>query len=176
LRGVAGRSISLTLFPYNGRAMCDLWRRFWRLNGFKKWLALEAAVTLVATRTGLRLIGFRNLQKILIFSTPSPKTEPESGTNDKTNAVRAIAQIETSVARHIFLRGNCLENSLALWALLRMHGVRSELKFGGRKDAESFAAHAWVQYRETVLTDANGEYFDFVPFDSPLAGPETQAH
>ena len=56
-----------------------------------------------------------------------------------------IARMEAAAARHLPFQPNCLEQSLALWWLLRRRGIPADLRIGVRKDAANFEAHAWVE-------------------------------
>jgi hypothetical protein len=73
--------------------------------------------------------------------------------------------METIAARNLFFEATCLERSIVLWWLLRSRGIPVELRVGGRKQAERFEAHAWVEFEGTVLGDDAGAHDHFVPFE-----------
>ena len=151
----------------------ETWHRFWRLSGFERGIALEAAAALVATWVGLRLAGFRRWQAALAWFAPPPAayiTEQNS-----VNSARMIARMEQSAANHLFFRANCLEQSLTLSWLLHRRGIAAELRIGARKDAGRFEAHAWVESNGVVLNDTSESHLHFVPFDGPVSAMETQA-
>ena len=154
------------------RGTTETWHRFWRLSGFERRVALEAAAALVATWAGLRLVGFRRWRATLAWFAPSAAaciTE-----QDSTDAAHVIARVEKSAANHLFFRVNCLEQSLTLWWLLHRRGIAAELRIGARKDAGRFEAHAWVKSSGVVLNDAGESHLHFVPFDGPVGAVETQ--
>jgi len=154
------------------KGMTETWHRFWRLSGFERGVTLEAAAVLVATRVGLRLAGFRRWQAAVAWLMPSEAAYNTE--QDVVNSARAIARMEQSAANHLFSRANCLEQSLALWWLLRRRGIAAELRIGARKDAGRFEAHAWVESSGIVLNDTSESHLHFVPFDGPASAMETQ--
>jgi Transglutaminase-like superfamily len=140
----------------------ETWRGFWRLNGYARSIALEAAAALTATWIGLRLMGFRRWQAVLSWFAPIPATRSNSAA---LAAAREIARLEQAAARRLFFRANCLQQSLALWWLLRRRGISADLRIGARKEAGRFEAHAWVELDGTILNDVAAELAPFVPFD-----------
>jgi hypothetical protein len=150
----------------------ETWHRFWRLTGFERGVALEAAVALVATWFGLRAAGFRRWHATLAWLAPSPAAYDTK--QDSISSARAIARMEQSAANHLFFRANCLEQSLTLWWLLHRRGIAAELRIGARKDAGRFEAHAWVESSGVVLNDTSESHLHFVPFDGRVSAMETQ--
>jgi hypothetical protein len=53
-------------------------------------------------------------------------------------------------------RGNCLQQSLTLWWLLRRQNIESQIRFGARKDGGEFKAHAWVEVDGYALNEGRG--------------------
>ncbi|MFZ1975363.1 MAG: lasso peptide biosynthesis B2 protein [Candidatus Acidiferrales bacterium] len=128
---------------------------------------LEAAGGLLATWAGLRLIGFRRWKRFLAVSAPS--LSANRPTQEATNEPAIlIARMQQAAARNLFIRTNCLEQSLVLCWLLRRHGVVAELRIGARKDSDRFEAHAWVERNSQVLNGASKEHRHFVPFEKPV--------
>jgi len=64
---------------------------------------------------------------------------------------------------------------LALWWLLRRHGVSAELRLGARKQSNRFEAHAWVELDGAILNDSAAGDVHFVPFEGPVSSLEAQA-
>lgn len=60
-------------------------------------------------------------------------------------------------------RALCLEQSLALYYLLRRAGVGVEFRIGVQM--YPFLAHAWVEYRGQPLNDVPEHVKQFAPFD-----------
>lgn len=96
----------------------------------------EAAVALLMIRVGLRLAGFRRVQRAI---SGGRSTQPRG---DLAQA-RRISQAVSSAAYR--LRATCLERSMALWWLLHSRGIESSLCIGVRKENQMFQAHAWVE-------------------------------
>jgi len=148
------------------------WKTFWSLTPAERGIARSAAVGLVFSWIGLRVLGFARWQRILqrgISHAPA-----------KTSAAPAvsaqrIAQLQDAAAHDIFLPTNCLERSLALWFLLRRRGFAADLKFGARKQSGTFEAHAWVELDGVALNNPADEQRDFAPFDCTIASLETRA-
>jgi hypothetical protein len=154
--------------------MTKAWAGFWRLGGFERGVALEAAAVLIATRAGLRLLGFRRWQVCLHSLTPAIDRNASSSEQETTTTAGAIARVQESAANHLFFQANCLEQSLALWWLLQRRGVTAQLRIGARKDKERFEAHAWVEWNGVVLNDRGTDHQHFVPFDRPIGSMEMQ--
>lgn len=163
--------------PGNGlNAMMKTWQTFWRLSGFERGLAFEAAVALTATWAGLRLVGFRRWKNVLGWLAPGDGRASLLHDAAVLDSARAIARMEEAASRHVFFRTNCLEKSLVLWWLLRARGIFADLRIGARKDADRFEAHAWVEFGGTALSGPNDAHLHFVPFDGPLMSVETRSH
>lgn len=154
--------------------MVNSWQAFWRLDGLERGIALEAAAGLAASWLGLRLLNFNRWKRVMERFAPAPPAPDPERQEEQTRAAQRIVQLEAGVAGRIFVRTNCLEQSLTLWWLLRREGIASELRIGGRKDGGKFEAHAWVEIGEEVLEISGGEHRHFVPFDGPLESMETK--
>jgi hypothetical protein len=139
------------------------WRSFWRLTGFERRIALEAAAGLTATWVGLRLAGFRRWKRTLERLLPT-KGSAATANSSLEEITSITVRMEEAAARNLFFGTNCLEQSLVLWWLLRRRGVAADLLIGARKDANRFEAHAWVEFRGAVLNSNGEEHLHFVPF------------
>jgi hypothetical protein len=160
--------------------MKKTWQAFWRLGAGDQILVFEAAAMLLASRVGLRLFGFQRWKKFLSPSVPAVKNSLHSGMlaekDEKIELSHKIARLEAAASRRLFVRVNCLEQSLTLWWLLRRRGIDAELRIGGRKENGRFEAHAWVEFDGVVLSEADNEHHDFVPFEDPASPVETPTH
>jgi hypothetical protein len=154
--------------------MMELWERFWRLSGYERGIALEAAGGLLATWLGLRLTGFRRWKNVLARLAPPVNTTADQRTASQEESAELIARMEAAAARNVFFRTNCLEQSLVLWWLLRRRGISAELRIGARKEFERFEAHAWVEVDSAVLNNSGVEHLHFIPFDGPITPLEAQ--
>src|SRR5690242_15007320 len=84
------------------------------------------------------------------------------------NGFRAMARVEQAVARRLPFQSNCLDQSLALWWMLRRRGVAAEMHIGGRKEDSNFEAHAWVEVGGYTFPEMSGGQLPFTPFDRPI--------
>lgn len=151
------------------------WRAFWRFRTDLRGLALESAGVLTLTWLGLRSFGFRRWQKLLTRMMPAA---PAAGqiSESELDRCRAIARIERSVARRLPFQSNCLDQSVALWWMLRRRGVAAQIQIGGRREAASFEAHAWVEAGGNALPDGGEVHPHFAPFDGPIKSVGAQTH
>jgi hypothetical protein len=78
------------------------WRSFWRLTGFERGVALEAAAGLAATWVGLRVAGFRRWKELL--GRLAPRLVLDAGVFDVSldETARQIVRMEQAAARHLF--------------------------------------------------------------------------
>jgi Transglutaminase-like superfamily len=157
-----------------GGIVIERWKKFRRLSAFERGIVLEAAGGLLGTWTGLRLIGFRRWERVLaLFAPPANAIGPARNAAVEELAL-LVARMQQAAARNLFLRTNCLEQSLVLWWLLRRRGIAADLRIGARKDSERFEAHAWVEHHSQVLNDASAEHHHFVPFEKPVLSMEAR--
>ena len=108
-------------------------RRFLQLNRKQKRIVLVAAVTLVATRIGLRIFGFRAWRKFL--GAFGRRLAAERVSDESIGRALAIARLQSSAERHLFFRPSCLEHSLVLQWMLRREGIAAVMRIGGRKQS-----------------------------------------
>jgi hypothetical protein len=154
--------------------MMQRWKKFWRLSGYERGVALQASGGLLATWFGLRLAGFRRWKSVLAHLAPSANpTAPERDAS-QTESAEVIARIAAAAARNVFFGTNCLEQSLVLWWLLRRRGISAELRIGARKEFNRFEAHAWVEVDSAALDNAGAEHLHFVPLDGPISPLEAR--
>lgn len=154
----------------------ETWRNFWRLSGFERGIALEAAAGLTVTWLGLRLAGFRRWKSLLGWLAPRVVNDVAASNVSLEETARQIARLEEAAARNLFFGTNCLEQSLVLWWLLRMRGIAAELKIGARKDLDRFEAHAWVEFRGAILNGFGEEHLHFSPFEGQATSMGTETH
>lgn len=64
--------------------------------------------------------------------------------------------------------GKCLARSLSLWFLLNRKGIKTDIRFGMRKEGEVLLAHAWVEYKGTPLTLDPKVRQDYSLFAKPI--------
>lgn len=154
--------------------MIERWKRFRRLSPFERGVVLEATGGLLATWTGLRLIGFRRWERVLAVFAPAANTNGPVHDASEQESAHVVARMQEAAARNLFFGTNCLEQSLVLWWLLRRRGFDAVLRLGARKDSDRFEAHAWVELDAQALNDANAEHRHFVPFERPFLSMEAR--
>jgi hypothetical protein len=79
-----------------------------------------------------------------------------------------------AASRRGLCRGNCLEQSLVLWALLRERGIHAQLRVGVRKGEGGLEAHAWVELEGVVLNDSDDVHGHYAPFDEAISTREAE--
>jgi hypothetical protein len=151
-----------------------LWQKFWRLSGYERGVALQAAGGLLATWLGLRLAGFRRWKSILAHLAPQANTTARQPDASQIESAEVIARMAAAAARNVFFGTNCLEQSLVLCWLLRRRGISAQLRIGARKEFDRFEAHAWVEVDSAALDNAGAEHLHFVPFDGPISPLEAR--
>jgi Transglutaminase-like superfamily len=154
--------------------MMERWKRFWRLSGYERGIALEAGAGLLVNWVGLRLAGFRRWKNVLGWLAPSVSDTARQPAASQRDSAELIARMEAAAARNFCVATNCLEQSLVLWWLLRRRGIAAELRIGAHKEFERFEAHAWVEVDSAVLNDASAEHQHFIPFDGPITPLEAR--
>ena len=125
---------------------------------------LRAAVLLPVISLSLRIRGFRATQQSLSFFSKVDKRLPESVTDGVR--VRLAVRMVNAAVRHGWGRPTCLEKSLALWWLLRRHGVASSVRIGARAAGGKLEAHAWVECEGVALNEPGGEHRHYAAFDA----------
>lgn len=120
--------------------------------------AIDAALALIPIKLALLTIGFARTLRVLEWRIRHgiATIEPDQATLN--------ASARSVVAAAVLLPGRieCLEQSLALWYLLRRRGVGAELTFGMRQ--YPFGAHAWVTYRGEPLNEDREALRHYVAF------------
>ena len=103
-------------------------------------------LTLLATRAALKVLGFRRTIRLARWRVGLLRPRPARSSADA--AARAVA-----IAGAFFPgRAVCLEQSIALFLVLRKLGQDATLRIGVQP--YPFLAHAWVEHRgQPVLED-----------------------
>jgi Transglutaminase-like superfamily len=158
------------------KSVMKIWRRFWRLSGAERGIALEAAAGLMATWAGLPLFGFRRWKNLLAELVPAGTLNLDAQGQAVIESARAITRLQGSASRNLPFRVNCLEQSLVLWWLLRRRGMNAQIRVGARKETNRFEAHAWVEFDGMVLNESGEGHVHFSPFEGSITSMETQTH
>ena len=150
-----------------GRLMIALYRRFTSLDQSDRRLLLQAASLIALVWTGLRLLRFRTLRRILNRYAELPTTgnprQPDARTIDRVRwAITAVADR--------FPSATCLVQGLVGDAMLRRRGLACELCIGvraGGSSAVPIESHAWVESNGVVAIGAIENLSTFQPLTAP---------
>lgn len=148
--------------------------KFYRLSWQQRYLVAQASLLLPLAALALRWLGFRRFQSILITLSPLAD-EPVTDEAEVHRQAIATARAVRVAALHGPYGGNCLQRSLVLWWLLRRRNIEADLRFGVRKEAEEFQAHAWVELRGFALNEAGDVRQRFAAFDRSIIPVEMQS-
>jgi hypothetical protein len=137
------------------------YRSFTALDRADRRLVFEAAVLIALAWTGLRLLRFATLRRIL----DGVARQPAFDTSEQNHAARIgrVAWAIPAIAAR-FPSATCLVQALAANAMLRRRGVACELRIGvraGDNAAEPIEAHAWVECAGAVAVGAVDDLTDF---------------
>jgi hypothetical protein len=119
---------------------------------------LRVIITLMAVRTILILFGAGRTLRWIESRGHRAALHPLESLTELDRVARTTAL----AAGLLPGRMECLEQSLALWYLLRRRGADVELKFGMRQFP--FAAHAWVTYHGEPLNESPEALAHYVAF------------
>lgn len=143
-------------------------RKLLRLDSGEIVTLAQAAILAPLTALALRAGGLRKAQRILARLIPhDPAKRVECSEAALAMAFR-ISHLVDLAARHGVYPANCLQRSLTLWWMLRMRGIRSDLRFGTRKADGRFEAHAWIEVAGVVLNDGDDVRLRYAPFDRAI--------
>jgi len=150
------------------------WRRYWSLSEQERGLLLRAFALLPLTAMALRLVGFRRWRAALSRLAPTEPSPAEKEAQDSHERAALTARMVRAASREGLRKGNCLEQSLVLWWLLRRQGLAAELRIGVRKQAARFEAHAWVEHGGIVLNDSDHVHQHYSPFNGSIVTAPTE--
>jgi len=142
-------------------ALC---RRFTSLDRSDRRRVLEAASLMALVWTGLRVLRFPTLRRLLHrYARSSTTSTTGNAGRPHSSATYPVQWAITTVAARLPW-ATCLVQALAADAILRRRGLTSELRIGVRVPRNHdvpFKAHAWVECGGTVVTGAIDELADF---------------
>jgi hypothetical protein len=107
----------------------------------------QVILALLAVKAMLVVLGLARALRLL----ESRLDELDGDVQPPRPMLEEFARTTARIAGLMPGRMECLEQSLALWYMLRRRGVAAELKFGMRQFP--FTAHAWVTYRNEPLNE-----------------------
>lgn len=117
------------------------------------------ACVLVAVKLGLAVLGFGRTLSVSKWLLRRRGAECASPT-----VLGAAARRVALVAAFFPGRALCLQQSLALWVLLRRRGVDADLRLGVQP--YPWAAHAWVEHRGEPINESPELVRSFVTLPS----------
>jgi Transglutaminase-like superfamily len=106
---------------------------------------MRVASAVVVVKIGLVVLGFARMRRIIEWLVAGRGASVEPG----GAWIDALARGVVTAAVFCPGRVECLEQSMALYYLLRQRGIAAELRFGVR--TMPFAAHAWVMHRGVAV-------------------------
>ena len=124
---------------------------------------LRALVLVPVTSAALHTIGFRRWSSFL--SKFAPKKNPTAEvTPESLESARRTARMVATASNEGIIHGQCLEESIVLWWLLKRQRLPAELQIGGRRKGAEFEAHAWVELDGNPVNDHEDVGQDFARF------------
>ena len=157
--------------------MLERLRRFRRLNAEERGIFLRAVFLLPVISLSLKIRGFRATQEFLLRFLPNAQPVSQNASlllRRDIERIEITERMVNSAVCHVWRGSNCLQRSLALWWLLRLQGLSSELRIGARKINGKFEAHAWVERQGVALNDPDQQHRHYATFDAafPLQNSE----
>jgi hypothetical protein len=133
------------------RRIRSKFRRFARIDGGRRGLLMEAALSLLIARLALVFMPFRNIARRLgEFVPPSDervRNPAEPSSYEHIRLAEEIGWAVTRAARYVPFKAVCLPQAIAAKAMLRRRDVGSVLHFGvakSDKPDKPLDAHAWL--------------------------------
>lgn len=120
--------------------------------------------SLYTAKLALKLLGFgRTLRAARSLTTASPHHE-----STLQEVVDRVAVRVATAAAFLPGRALCLEQSLALYWLLRRRGIAAQLRVGVQPSP--FSAHAWIEYHGKPVNEDGDRIKQFLPFPLDAEG------
>lgn len=138
------------------------WRKWRGLAWAERLMLLQAAALIVCARLWLPRIDFRAQPGTVAERRSIPLSAAE------LTRVRTIAHLVGIASNHCPQPVTCLPRSLALWWLLRWHGIPCELRLGATHRDGQLDAHAWVQCAGAPLGEEPAHLSRYVAFEQAV--------
>src|SRR5262245_60858114 len=122
------------------------------LSGEERIVLVELSLVVPLISGALWMLGTSRTYRLLrrwsgIARAPGVHVEAS------TALAHRLGQLVKVAARHGAYGATCLQQSLALWWILRRHGLPAELRIGVGKTNPKLTAHAWVEIAGEVIND-----------------------
>jgi hypothetical protein len=116
-----------------------VWRR---LSDSRRWLLVEAYISLLAARWAIRVIPFRRLTWFFVRTA----ARPEATGAERARLIRRVRQAIYTVSRRQPELLVCFPRAAAAQAMLRRRGVSTTLYYGATSlGGRGLVAHVWLQ-------------------------------
>lgn len=147
--------------------MWQQYQRYKALNPPARKLFRAAVALFIAIRASLRFRGFRKTQQWLQrrLQVKAARSAPSAD----SNPIALTCRMVKAGGRYGLIQPTCLEESLALWYLLRQGGVSSQLRIGVRKLGSKFEAHAWIEYQGQAINESKTLHPHYAAFDGEFS-------
>lgn len=143
--------------------------RLLALTGTERRRLIAYACLIPVLTAALRTLGLSRTRSWLQRLVPAAPALRDARSDRLRDRVEQTAQLVGIAARRGPLRGNCLASSLLLHAVLRRHGIASELRVGVRNDSVGFSAHAWVEIDGRPVNDTGDVGLRYAAFRADFA-------
>src|SRR5437867_2790392 len=111
-----------------------------QLSSAERSLLVQASLLLPLVFLSLHLLSLRRCQAIFARLVPRRNSTNAGHASKCLEQAYAAARLVNVAADHIPFRVTCLQRSLALWWLLRRHGIEPDLHIGVRMTSGPLAA------------------------------------
>ena len=116
------------------------------------------------TRLLIRVLGFARTVTLLGSLPPALGRRPA----DAVAATSWARSIDRASGRPY--GGTCLDRSVFLWSLMRLHRLDGNVRIGISLDGDSIAGHAWVEVDGVVINDTPDVAESFAVFEDDPVG------
>jgi len=141
-------------------------QRYKALDSGSQRLFWSAVILLPMVRLSLRFRGYNRTLASLQKRVERAGMPASGSLQDAQQTGRMVrAALHYSPAGFV-----CLEESLALWYLLRKQGISAQLRIGVRKSEGKFEAHAWVEHEGVALQQSDERHRHYAAFDKEFPG------
>jgi hypothetical protein len=136
-------------------------------NYLKKWMALPSKHKLMFCRLWGAFIIWHWIIAYVPFRFWKHHLTHISNqlTDMPLSEVRQLIKLSESVARHHFVKVNCLRRSMVQKTLLDRMGISSQLVIGVKKNQQGFAAHCWLTYQNHIINDSQETTSEYIALE-----------
>ena len=129
------------------KSIADALAKLGRLSGQERRLLFQAWLLLLLADLALRTLPFTTIMKYCRHQNISRRTQ---SVNPPLPATR-IAWLVEKAGQYCPAGTSCLKEVLVLSRLLARRGVATTLRIGVGRQADAFAAHAWLEQDGRVI-------------------------